>query len=161
MARRAFHRRVSKLGFFTRYWLPVCAVMAAIFIASTDLGASHRTSRFLGPLLRWFQPGIAEETIQEIQDLLRKCGHLSEYAALGILVWRAHRRPVKADPRPWDWGEAAFAIGCAAAYAVSDEMHQALVPSRDPSLFDVLIDTSGATLGVLGVWAVGRWRKCW
>ncbi len=152
---------MSKLGYFTRYWLPVCAVMAAIFLASTDFGASHRTSRFLGPFLRWFNPSIAEETIREIQYFIRKCGHLSEYAALGILVWRARRRPMKADSRPWDWEEAAFAIGCAAAYAVSDEMHQALVPSRDPSLLDVLIDTSGATFGVLGVWAVGRLRKQW
>ena len=117
MARRAFHRRVSKLGSFTRYWLPVCAVMLAIFIASTDLGASHRTSRFLGPLLRWLKPGIAEETIQAIQYLLRKCGHLSEYAALGILLWRVQRRPVRNDPRPWGWEEAACFTCCSSSGA--------------------------------------------
>ena len=159
--RRAFYRRVSRLGSFTRYWLPVCVVMTLIFIASTDLGASHRTSRILGPLLRWFKPDIAEETIHALQFSIRKMGHLTEYAALGMLAWRAVRRLAKADARPWDWEEAAFAIGFAAAYAVSDEMHQAFVPTRDASLIDVMIDTLGATVGVLAVWVRGRWRKRW
>ena len=161
MRGRAFDRRVSKLGSFTRYWLPVCVVMLAIFIASTDLGASHRTSRFIGPLLRWFKPDLTEEAVHALQFLLRKMGHLTEYAALGILAWRALRRPARAEARPWDWEEAAFAIGFAAAYAVSDEMHQAFVPTRDASLIDVLIDTLGATVGVLVVWARGRWQKRW
>ena len=135
--------------------------MTAVFIASTDLGASHRTSRILGPLLRWFKPDISEEALQAIQFSIRKLGHLTEYAALGILAWRAVRRPVRADARSWDWEEAAFAIGFAAAYAVSDEMHQAFVPTRDASLIDVLIDTTGAAVGVFAVWARGRWKKRW
>lgn len=157
----AFHRRVSKLGLFGRYWLPVCAVMAAIFIASTDLGASHRTSRFIGPLLRWLKPDVTEQTVQGVQYLVRKCGHLTEYALLAMLAWRACRQPVQKEPRPWNWEDAAFAIGFAAAYAVSDEIHQAFVPTRDASLLDVLIDTVGAGLGILGIWVAGRWRKRW
>ena len=67
-SRRAFHRGVSKLVDFAKYWLPVCAMMVAIFIASTELGSSHRTSRIIGPLLRWLKPDIADETVAKIQD---------------------------------------------------------------------------------------------
>ena len=34
-------------------------------------------------------------------------------------------------------------------YASSDEIHQAFVPGRGPMLTDVLIDTSGVTVGIL------------
>ena len=138
--RRAFHRRVSKLGDLAKYWLPVCALMAAIFIASTELGSSHRTSRIIGPFLRWLKPDIADETVSQIQYGIRKCGHVTEFGLLAFTFWRARRRPVRDDPRPWDWNEAVIAIGFAAAYAVSDEMHQAFVPSRDASIVDELYE---------------------
>ena len=38
-------------------------------------------------------------------------------------------------------------LGCA-AFAVGDEFHQSFVPSRTPSVMDVLIDICGALVGV-------------
>ncbi|MFN7141901.1 MAG: VanZ family protein, partial [Limisphaerales bacterium] len=46
-------------------------------------------------------------------------------------------------------------------YAVTDELHQAFEPTRQGSVIDVLIDTVGAALGILVIWAIGRWRKRW
>ena len=35
-------------------------------------------------------------------------------------------------------------------YAISDEIHQSFVPGRGPQLLDVIIDTSGASIGIIG-----------
>ena len=40
-----------------------------------------------------------------------------------------------------------FLIGC--VYAISDEMHQLLVPGRSGSIQDILLDCGGIILGVL------------
>ena len=39
---------------------------------------------------------------------------------------------------------------------MTDEIHQIFVPGRGPSVTDVAIDTVGALLGVLSVWAFCR-----
>src|SRR5262249_31317101 len=44
---------VPKKGSFLTYSLPVILWMALIFAGSTDLLSPHRTSRMIGPLLRW------------------------------------------------------------------------------------------------------------
>jgi VanZ family protein len=75
--------------------------------------------------------------------VLRKLAHVSEYALLGLLLTRAARRPV-------------VAVVLAAAYAVTDEVHQTFVEGRHGAPLDVAIDTVGAIVGVL-VWM--RWSR--
>jgi len=152
---------VTRTRSFARYWLPAIAWMIIIFSASTDVMSSQHTSRIIGPILRWMFPSISEETVSRVQLVIRKCGHLSEYAVLAGLLWRAWRKPVRNDPRPWRWKDAGVALLMAAAYSASDEIHQLFVPSRQGQIVDVLIDTSGAVLGLLAVWVIGRWRKAW
>ena len=65
---------------------------------------------------------------------IRKCAHLTEYAMLALLLWRAVRKPVKNDPRPWIWREARLALLLVVLYAASDEFHQLFVPSRDAAV---------------------------
>lgn len=154
---RLFHRHVFGLLSFARYWLPVLLWMSLLFTASTDLGASGGTSRIIGPLLRWLFPQLSEPTVDWVVLLVRKTAHLTEYAILALLLWRALRKPSKQDPRPWDWRLAAWAVLLAGLYAASDEFHQSFVPSRMGSLFDVLLDTSGAAFGLLALWL---WRRC-
>ena len=133
--------------------------MGLIFAGSTDLLSSQRTSRILGPLLRWLNPNVSDDTIRAVQAAVRKSSHVTEYSVLAVLIWRARRRPGKNDPRPWSRREAAFAIGLSGAYAVTDEFHQWFVPSRGASAGDVLLDTLGATAGVLVLWWFWRRRK--
>jgi VanZ family protein len=47
----------------------------------------------------------------------------------------------------------------AALYAVTDEIHQAFVPTRNASPVDVLIDAVGAAIAMLLLAAVHRSRK--
>ena len=46
-------------------------------------------------------------------------------------------------------------------YAISDEIHQSFVPTREASVVDVLIDCAGAAAGIFVVWAIGKARKKW
>ena len=78
---------------------------------------------------------------------------------LQLLLWRALRKPARNQPQPWDWRTAARTILVVLAYAASDEFHQAFVPSRQASILDVLLDTTGALFALLLLWAIGRWRK--
>ena len=135
--------------------------MAAIFGFSTDAGSTRQTSRFIGPFLRWLRPDISDQAIARVQLAVRKAGHAVEYAILAALLWRAVRQPRRDDARPWRWSEAGVILGVAALYAASDEIHQAFVPSREGRVTDVLIDTAGAALGLLTIFAIGRWRKTW
>lgn len=153
--------RVSRTAAFLRYWLPVLLWCALIFGFSSDAGSSRRTSRLIGPVLRWLVPGISDDAVHRVQYGVRKAAHVTEYAALALLVWRARRKPVRGDTRPWRWPEAWFALACAALFAVSDELHQATVPGREGRVTDVLIDTAGALAGLLALRAYGKWRGRW
>ncbi|PYK97495.1 MAG: hypothetical protein DME19_16125 [Verrucomicrobia bacterium] len=154
-----FHPAVSEKGLFFKYWLPVVLWMGLIFCGSTDVLSSQHTSRVIGPLLRWLNPNVSEETIRAVQAVIRKGSHVTEYSVLALLLWRARRKPMKNDPRPWSWREAAFAILLAGVYAATDEFHQSCVPSRGASVWDVLLDTLGATAGIVLLWQLGRRRK--
>jgi VanZ family protein len=135
--------------------------MALIFAGSTDVLSTPHTSRFLGPALRWLFPGFTNESLHGVQAVIRKFGHLTEYAILAVLVWRARRQPKAPEARPWSWGDARFAVVIAGLYAITDEFHQGFVATRQGSGWDVLIDTLGATLGIIVLWRVGRWRNHW
>jgi VanZ family protein len=156
-----FHPAVSGKGLFFKYWLPVVLWMVLIFGASTDVMSSQRTSRIIGPLLRWLDPNVSDETIRAVQTVTRKGGHVAEYSVLAVLLWRARRKPVKNDPRPWSWGEAVRVVSYAGLYAASDEFHQWFIPSREASVWDALLDTLGAASGLWLLWRVGRHRQLW
>src|SRR4029077_19107472 len=132
--------------------------MWVIFSASGDINSVHHSSRIIRPILLWLFPHMSEDAIGVIVYTARKCAHLTEYAILAWLYWRILRRPVKPDPRPWSWRHAGLAILLVTIYAATDEFHQHFVPGREGCLRDVLIDTSGATLGMLCLWRLHHWR---
>src|SRR5438045_5204621 len=80
-----------KLPRFVRYWMPAIIWMALIFVGSTDVLSAQHTSRFLVPFLRWLDPQISLAALAQIQFAIRKLGHLTEYAILAMLLWRALR----------------------------------------------------------------------
>jgi VanZ family protein len=105
------------------------------------------------PVVAWAAVIFAFSSIPSLSSglggwdlLLRKLAHVTEYAILGALLLRATRRPV-------------LAVGLAALYAVSDEVHQHFVEGRHAAVLDVLIDTAGAVAGVLAWRWLGGRRK--
>ena len=146
---------------FLKYWLPVALWMIIIFSASGDGQSYKHSSRIIVPLLHWLFPWMSQELIETLHYLARKCGHLSEYAMLGLLLWRAIRQPQKTDPRPWLWPEAGLALALVFLYSASDELHQVFVPSRTGLVSDVCIDTLGGAAGLLLLWLLGMVFKRW
>jgi VanZ family protein len=138
---------------FLKFWVPVIAWMIFIFIGSTDLLSAEHTSRFIGPFLRWFAPDVSNVTIATVQLAVRKCGHLTEYAILATLLFRAFRR---SPPRIGRVLVLSFFI--AGFYAALDEFHQSFVASRTGSPWDIMIDCIGA-LGGLALYSLFRNRK--
>ena len=134
---------------------------STIFGASSDSGSFPRSSRLIAPFLHWLFPGMSADHVHFAVIIARKCAHLTEFAIFACLVWNAIRRPLWKDTRPWSWREATEALWFAALYASTDEFHQTFVPSREGCLRDVGIDTCGAAVGLLLLWAFGRWRKFW
>lgn len=118
----------------------------------------QHTSRIIGPLLRWLNPNITDQTIHDIQAFIRKSGHVSEYAVLAVLLWRA-RRQFGSIGGESNWKEFGYILVVCALYASSDEIHQIFVPSRGASPVDVLIDTGGACAGLFLLWSFRRWRN--
>ena len=137
-----------------KYWLPVVLWLGLIFIGSTDLLSAEHTSRLIGPILRWFNPHVSTATIAHVQFVVRKIGHLTEYAILGILLWRAFWRGSS-----WHFRMSILFVlalfGCA-VFAATDEFHQSFVPSRTASPIDVTIDIFGALIGLMFCVAAAR-----
>jgi len=147
---------------FVTNWVPVIAWMIVIFAGSTDVLSAEHTSRFLMPFLRWLDPHMSFATIASINVVLRKLGHVTEYAILAALLWRALRATLRAtrlrSPRRPSARQAstlwigAIALIASALFAISDEFHQSFVGTRTASAQDVLIDLTGALIAVATCW---------
>lgn len=141
-----------------KLWMPVGIWAGLIFLGSTDLLSASRTSGFLSGLLNWLVPGIESETVALIRTLIRKCGHLTEYAVLAMLLGRALRVRRPPGEERGDGAVLGWSWLWATCYAVSDEFHQSFHPSRQGSVLDVMIDAAGAMLGLLILIGYRRWR---
>jgi VanZ family protein len=105
-------------------WLPVFAWAAVIFAFSSIPSLSSGL-------------GVWD-------TVLRKGAHVTEYAILGALLYRA-------------LAVEALALAIGIAYAATDELHQHFVRGRHSSPIDVGIDAVGVALGML-VWLRLRQR---
>ena len=132
--------------------------MAVIFLGSGDAESYRHSSSFFVPLLHWLFPQLSAERIEAVHHLFRKCGHLTEYALLALLLWRAirHARRAPLTPGQWRWDEAGLTLAIIFLYAASDELHQIFVPLRTALVTDVFIDTSGGAAGLIILWLLGK-----
>src|SRR3954471_23968392 len=101
---------------YATLWLPVFAWAAVIF----TLPSIPSLSTGLGT---W-------------DTILRKGAHVTEYAVLGALLYRA-------------LGREPLALALGLAYAATDELHQHFVRGRHASPVDVAIDAVGLSVGML------------
>ena len=83
-------------------------------------------------------PLLASPLAPTYDFILRKLAHLTVYAVLMVLLFRAVRLHVARPTYAW-----LLAGLVAAVYACSDECHQTFVPGRDGSFRDIGIDTVG------------------
>jgi len=112
-----------------RYWVPVGAYAGLIFYLSSQSVAP-------GPTI-WILELVGDKGV-----------HAVEFGLLGLLCYRAFRYAAGARAaRSALW----LAILTSTGYGVTDEIHQAFVPLREPSPWDVLADGAGASV-VSSLW---------
>lgn len=122
-----------------RYWWPALIWAVAISVFSTGAFTADNTGHFILPILRFFLPQAAPETLAFLHHIIRKCGHLTEYFILSMLILRGIRAGEKGLYLRW----VLVTILIIACYAALDEYHQSFVPGRTAAVGDVLIDTTG------------------
>ena len=127
------------------YWLPPVVWMAVIMTVSSDIGSAEHTEHWVVPLLRLVAPWATSMQIGAMHGAVRKAGHLTEYALLATLWYRAFARGRSLAPR----SAAALAFAVCVAWAILDEIRQSFVPSRTASARDVALDGIGAFLAML------------
>ena len=79
------------------------------------------------------------DTINTISFIVRKTAHFCEYLILGILMYNMFHNFNK---------KTYIAIIICILCAICDELYQSLIPGRSTKLLDIIIDSSGSTLGV-------------
>lgn len=138
-----------------RFWRygPLLFWMLLISLASSSEFSALNTSQVFRPLILWIFPNLSEERVAAIHFFMRKLGHFSEYAVLGILAARAFSGSANAFLKQHWFQVALLLIVC---YALLDEFHQSFVPSRTASIFDSAIDVVG---GLAALLAFLYWRR--
>lgn len=137
-----------------RYWVPVLVWAAMISVASTQSFGAEHTSHVILPFLRWLMPHAGRETLVVIHHLIRKGGHVFEYAVLSLLVVYGFR----AGRKQWRWEWAGWTLLIVACYAGLDEVHQAFVPGRGSSIWDAGLDTLAGATALVMAWMFFSWR---
>src|SRR4030095_7222895 len=125
------------------YWLPVAITVGVMYYFSTDVLSSSHTRSAIDKVFLRFIPHASEEALELFNHIIRKCAHVFEYSVLGVLLFRAFRGDSQVR---WHFRWALYAFFSAATWALLDEFHQTLTRSRDGSIWDVLLDSSGALL---------------
>ena len=115
-----------------------------IFGLSTDHFSSAHTAPFTTRFVLRFIPGLAVLGLETIELLIRKAAHFSVYFVFAMLLTRVLDRRSGLSTK----GQITWGIMLGGLYAISDELHQAFVPSRSPSAMDVLIDLIGLVFGL-------------
>ena len=91
---------------------------------------------------------VDEATLDMIDDVVRETAHFTEYFILGLSLCLAMSSFFLKTWRSYIW-----LILFAICYAVSDEVHQYFVPGRCFQMLDIIIDSMGATVGIL-LWRI-------
>ena len=124
--------RVNSFWRLLYFWLPPVIWIGLIFFVSS-------------------QPGTAFPDLGVLDLVAKKGAHILEYAVLYILLFRAF------STLPWSGQTTRRAYLLPALvtilYAMSDELHQTFVPSREGAIRDVCIDSFGVLMAYLFV----RW----
>lgn len=142
----------NRIYFFTFLALTLCWVAVIWGMSLQPADVSSETSLGFGEwLVETFLTGqmdkihaMSAEQIAFWHHVLRKCAHFTEYMILGVLMYMT-------------WAQSLFKYGykilysvcTCAAIACIDETIQLFVPGRCGKLTDILLDNSGAIMGVL------------
>lgn len=133
-------------------WLPAFAWMIIIFMFSAQPAVKSNELSFgftkalvdvLGRILPFdIETSTINDFVGHTNHVIRKFAHFFIYLVLGILVSRALLK------NGYKTRVVLISFLICSIYAASDELHQLFVPGRGCQLKDVLIDSTGAFIGI-------------
>ncbi|WP_024615914.1 VanZ family protein [Clostridium sp. Ade.TY] len=125
-------------------WILVIVWMAFIFYMSNQpANISNEQSDFVLNLVKSLGIDISNSYVDLAITIIRKGAHFSEYLILNLLYFNLLRFYINKNRA------LILSIVLSFLYASTDEFHQLFVEGRAGRFTDVLIDTSGATIGSL------------
>ena len=139
----------------TFWWILIIVWCGFIFNESSKpFHSSQQQSLYIVKVLNEsLSQMIKREVVVFTNHLVRKSAHCFEYFILGCLLLNGFftrnrmRRAI------------IFSLLFGVCYAASDEFHQLFVPGREMHFLDVLIDSTGVSLGVLLVSSLRKKRR--
>lgn len=142
-------------GILALIWMCVIFAFSAQTKEESSAVSESLSYRMVCSTGHFFHWNLDEEQMREIANTIeyfvRKGAHMTEFAILSVLlfVWLGL----------WEMTllrRSVAAFLATAVYAASDEIHQLFVAGRSGRISDVLIDSSGALLGVIVFILLGR-----
>lgn len=138
-------------------WLLVILLMVGIFYFSNQEGvASSGTSNGITRVIFDFLNLDDVLVFDSFHGLVRKIAHFTIYFILGFLIYNALYHSFKKDLIYL----LVLAIVLVMSYAISDEVHQLFIVGRSCEVRDVLIDTSGGSIGAFIYYFYLKIRMC-
>ena len=122
--------------------------MITVFMFSGQKGedSGNTSGRFTELIIRVLtgkSVDTNDSTIQMIETIIRKLAHYTIYTIGGFLIMNYAYTTDKSLKE-----KILYSICFGGGYAITDELHQFLVPDRSARIFDVGIDTLGVITGV-------------
>ena len=128
-------------------WVLVILWMIFIFILSSQTAneSNGLSTAVTEKIVKVIEKAVPQNSIdiRTFNNVVRKNAHFFIFLILGILVSIALKDSGYSRKK-----RLVLAIIICFLYAVSDELHQMLVPGRGAQLKDVVIDSAGAIAGI-------------
>ena len=121
--------------------VPLLWLSLVLFLGSSYFGTQQSQPLIL-PVLKLVAPHATAAQLNSVHALLRKLGHLGEYAVLALLWLRGFLVTRRVSLRTAAWAALLVCVAC----AFVDEAHQSMLPSRTGSALDVVLDSFGALM---------------
>lgn len=124
-------------------WILVAVCMGIIYAlsAQTASDSANLSGSFILALFEWL--GIEFQ-----QEIIRTVAHCLEFMGLSLLIFNATYSTWETKFTPL------IAFAGTFFYAVTDEIHQIFVPDRAFQLSDILVDSTGALIGVIASFVI-------
>jgi VanZ family protein len=127
-------------------WVPALFAVMVICVESQNGLGAMRTFGWVKEFMHW--TGHQTNVAFTLNHYLRKCGHFTGYGLLGLCFARGWmsllRRRIQTTWSGLRMRAGACGVASALVVASCDEFHQVFLPTRGASVWDVLLDTSGA-----------------
>lgn len=153
-------------------------MLLLIRIESTTALSGAHTGRWILAVARLLSIHVSANQLEIANFALRKLGHVTGYAMLSFLAFRAMRgtflflkfgfagwrsshayEPLRrmGQRALWQWPWAVVGFAVAAITAIADELHQMYLPGRTGTPRDMLIDITAALAAQILTYLTARW----